>query len=79
MTEPRPTQPLDVDGVRTAVAGTIAWAVAFLVLLPFAGRLSDDGRLWWLWTCAVGAGLGFVAIAITLRRRRRRSGTVGAD
>jgi len=67
----RPAMPLDVDGVRTAKVGTLAWAVAFLVLLPFVGRLTDDGRGWWLWTCAAGVVLGLVAVWLTTRRRAR--------
>jgi len=65
------TEPLDVDGVRTAVVGTIVWAVAFVALLPFAGRLADDDRTWWLWTCVAGVGLGLLAIWVTSRRRNR--------
>lgn len=57
--------------MRTAWVGTGAWLVAFVVLLPFRGRLADDGRTWWLWTCLVGAGLGLVAVWITTRRRAR--------
>ena len=34
--------------------------VAFVLLLPFYGRLEDDGHLWWLWTCVAGFGLGLV-------------------
>jgi Protein of unknown function (DUF2530) len=67
-------QPLDVDGVRTAWVGTAVWLVAFVVLLPFHGRLADDGRAWWLWTCLVGAGLGLVAVWITTRHRGRLRG-----
>jgi hypothetical protein len=67
----RRAEPLDVDGVRTATVGTVVWAVAFVVLLPFSGRLADDGHTWWLWTCAVGAALGLLAIRITSRRRDR--------
>jgi len=66
-----PAKPLDVDGVRTAKVGTLVWAVAFLALVPFAGRLTDDGRGWWLWTCAAGVVLGLVAILVSSRRRAR--------
>ena len=38
--------------------GTALWAIAFVLLLPFYGRLEDDGHLWWLWTCVAGFGLG---------------------
>lgn len=65
------TAPLDVDGVRTAVVGTVVWVVAFVALLPFAEQLADDGRTWWLWTCATGAALGLLATWVTSRRRAR--------
>ena len=65
--------PLDVDGVRTLMVGTALWAVAFLALLPFYGRLSDAGRVWWLWTCMAGFGLGLIGLEFC-RRRAARSG-----
>lgn len=66
-------EPLDVDGVRTIAVGTLLWGIAFLALLPFYGRLQDDGRAWWLWTCLAGCGMGLIGIEIC-RVRRSRSG-----
>ena len=60
--------PLRTNDVRTVTIGTALWGVAFLVLLPFHARLSDDGRLWWLGTCAAGFGLGLVGLAYVRRR-----------
>ncbi len=57
-----PVEPLDLDGIRTMQVGTALWAVAFVLLLPFYGRLEDDGHLWWLWTCVAGFGLGLVGL-----------------
>jgi uncharacterized protein DUF2530 len=65
-------EPLDVDGTRTVLVGTVLWAVAFVVLLPFWDRLEADGRLWWLWTCAAGFALGLLGWLHCLRRARRR-------
>ncbi|GAA4118666.1 hypothetical protein GCM10022215_20450 [Nocardioides fonticola] len=65
-------EPLDVDGVRSVQVGTIAFFVAFLALLPFYGRLQDDGRGWWLWTCLTGTGLGLLGLEYCKRRRRAR-------
>jgi hypothetical protein len=65
-------EPLDVDGVGTVAVGTILWAVAFVLLLPFHGRLEDSGRTWWLWTCVAGFGLGMFGVNYCRRRRRRR-------
>ena len=64
-------EPLDVDGVRTIAAGTIAWAVAFLVLLVFRDALAEQGRTWWLWTCLVGIALGLGGLEYCRRRRNR--------
>ena len=65
-------EPLDVDGVRTVAVGTGLWLLAFLMLLPFYGRLQESGRLWLLWTCVAGFGLGVIGWDYCLRRRRRR-------
>lgn len=64
--------PLDVDGVRTLLVGSILWALAFVMLLPFSGRLREDGQLWWLWTCVAGFGLGLLGWDFCRRRRDRR-------
>ena len=61
--------PLDVDGVRAVVVGTVAWVVALVALLPFQDDLREDGRLWWLATCAVGALLGLAGLVYVRRRR----------
>ena len=42
------------------------------MLLPFSGRLREDGNLWWLWTCVAGFGLGLVGWDHCRRRRKRR-------
>ncbi len=65
-------EPLDVDGVRTVEIGSAVWLLAFLALLPFYGRLSEDGRTWWLWTCLAGLGLGLLGLEYCRRRRRAR-------
>lgn len=64
-------EPLDVDGVRTVAVGTALWALAFVLLLPFYGRLEESGRVWWLWTCVAGFGLGIIGWDYCRRRRRR--------
>jgi hypothetical protein len=64
--------PLDVDGVRTLAVGTALWGVAFLMLIPFSGRLREDGHLWWMWTCIAGFGLGLVGWDYCRRRRNAR-------
>ena len=71
--------PLDVDGVRTVAVGSILFLVAFLLLLPFYGRLEEDGKTWWLWTCLAGFGLGVIGWDYCRRRKRRRQQRESAD
>ncbi len=65
-------EPLDVDGVRTVEIGTGLFFLGFLALLPFYGRLSDDGHTWWLWTCLAGVGLGLLGLEYCRRHRAAR-------
>jgi hypothetical protein len=64
--------PLDVDGVRTVAVGTGLWLLAFVLLLPFYGRLEETDRVWWLWTCLAGFGLGILGWDYCRRRRRSK-------
>ncbi len=63
------TKPLDVDGVTAAVAGTIGFAIAFVVLLFFRSTLSANNTSWWLWVCVAGALMGLAGVGYTTRRR----------
>lgn len=64
-------EPLDVTGVRTVGVGAALWLLAFVLLLPFQGRLEETGRTWWLWTCIAGFGLGMFGFDFCRRRARR--------
>jgi hypothetical protein len=64
-------EPLDVDAVSVVTAGTVAWAVAGLVLLAFGREWLGDDADEWLWTCAAGFGLGLAGIWYCRRRRNR--------
>lgn len=50
---------MPTNDVRIALGGTIAWAVALVVLL-IVGLPRDDR--WWLWVCAAGIGIGVFAL-----------------
>jgi hypothetical protein len=65
-------EPLDVDGTRTVAVGAGLWLLAFVLLLPFYGRLVENDRVWWLWTCLAGFGLGALGWDYCRRRRRHR-------
>ncbi|MBA2555413.1 MAG: DUF2530 domain-containing protein [Geodermatophilaceae bacterium] len=73
---PRPLrpspEPLAVNATTIIVAGTAAWFIAFVVLLFFAGSLSDNGDLVWLWTALAGWVLGLAGLWIAVRQQRRR-------
>jgi len=65
-------EPLDVDGTRTVAVGALLFLAAFLLMLPFRGRLEAAGHGWWLWSCLAGFALGVVGWEYCRRRRRRR-------
>jgi hypothetical protein len=58
--------------VPFAVAGTLAWAGAGLVLLPFRNWLARHHHTNWLWICLAGVLLGLVGLAMMIRRDARR-------
>ena len=62
-------QPVDVDGVVATTVGTIVWAAAFLILLPFRSDLQANGRGDWLWICLAGVVGGLYGIMYCRRRR----------
>jgi len=70
--------PLDVDGTRTVAVGSGLFLLAFLLLLPFYGRLEEAGRSWWVWTCLCGFGLGVIGWDYCRRRKKRRVGSTTA-
>lgn len=68
-----PVEPLDVDGVRTVQVGTGIFLLAFIALLPFYGRLEEEGQTWLLWMCLSGVGLGLLGMEYCKRRRQVRA------
>ena len=70
--EQRPTPPpLEANEVAIAVTGTIAWAVALVVLAVFfRDDLQRHDASWWLWACGLGVVLGLYGLRFALRRRR---------
>ncbi|TDD59839.1 DUF2530 domain-containing protein [Actinomadura rubrisoli] len=72
MTRPRlpDPPPMQTNDVRIAAAGTLAWAVALVVLL-LVGLPSDDR--WWLWVCVAGIAIGLFGTWYTPRLQAGRA------
>ncbi|MCP2337122.1 DUF2530 domain-containing protein [Actinomadura rupiterrae] len=51
--------PLATNDVHLAIAGTVAWAIALVVLLLVG---LPSGERWWLWVCVVGMGCGLFGV-----------------
>ena len=55
-----------------AVTGTIAWAVAGVLLLVLPSSVAPADRTGWLWTCLAGVIAGVVGcVTMWLRAKRR--------
>ena len=52
-----------------ALVGTIAFLIAFLVLLPFYGWLGEHGHRVWLWTSLAGFVEGLAGASLAYRHR----------
>ncbi|MFB7375941.1 DUF2530 domain-containing protein [Kitasatospora purpeofusca] len=74
--------PLEANDVAIVGGGTVLWFVAFVVLLPFWGTLSDHGHGNWPWICLAGGGLGLIGLWYCRARRdaiaRSRAAEAGA-
>jgi hypothetical protein len=67
-----PVPPVDGDGLRVVIIGTIAFGLASLVLAMLSGRLTAAGHGSWLGIGISGFLLGLIGIGYCLNRRRRR-------
>jgi Protein of unknown function (DUF2530) len=63
--------PLEGNDQLIAAAGTVAWAVALIVLVIMRNHIPEASR-WWIWTCAVGVGLGVFGLTYIPRMKRSR-------
>jgi hypothetical protein len=57
------------DAVLPITVGTLAWAVALVVLLAMRSRLDARGDGWWIWVAVSGLLLGGAG-SLWVRRRR---------
>ncbi|HEX8092804.1 DUF2530 domain-containing protein [Jatrophihabitans sp.] len=68
-------QRMAVDARRVVLAGTAAFGLAFLVLLPLWSWLGEHGHRVWLWTALAGTVLGLLALPLV--RKHSDEGRVG--
>ncbi|GLU47439.1 DUF2530 domain-containing protein [Nocardiopsis ansamitocini] len=74
MRTPRQPDPevLETDYRVPTALGSLAWAVALVVLLASGDSLAPDER-WWIWVCVTGIGLGVFAFLYIPRLLRKRT------
>jgi hypothetical protein len=68
MRRPDPA-PLETNDVAIVGAGTIAWALALVVLFVLKAS-GTDIHTWWLVMCAEGAALGVIGVRFCQQRQR---------
>jgi hypothetical protein len=66
--------PLEGNDFIITSAGTIAWAVALVVLLLLRDKLPVASR-WWIWTCVAGVGFGLFGLVYVPYLKRSRART----
>jgi Protein of unknown function (DUF2530) len=68
---PEPSRSDHTDAVVPVTVGTIAWAVALVVVLSLRGTLDAHDSGWWIWVCVTGLLLGLGGCWWVRRRRNR--------
>jgi ABC-type nickel/cobalt efflux system permease component RcnA len=69
---PSPPPPLEANDLLVTGTGTVAWAIALVVLLIVRDSLPADER-WWIWTCVSGLVLGLFGMWYVPRLKRARA------
>ena len=64
--------PLEGNDLVITSAGTIAWAVALVVLIALRDDIPAASR-WWIWTCAAGVGFGLFGLVYVPHLKRSRA------
>jgi hypothetical protein len=66
--------PLEGNDFVITLTGSVAWAVALVVLLLLRDQLPAGSR-WWIWTCLAGLGIGGFGLLYvpSLKRSRARA------
>jgi type VI protein secretion system component VasK len=64
--------PLEANDRRVTIVGTVAWAVALVVLLALRGQIPASNQ-WWIWTGVAGVCMGLFALWYVPRFKRARA------
>jgi ABC-type nickel/cobalt efflux system permease component RcnA len=64
--------PLEANDQRVTIVGTVAWAVALVVVLVLRAEDSTAPQ-WWVWTCVAGICMGLFALWYVPRLKRARA------
>jgi len=66
--------PLEGNARIITATGTVAWAIALIVVFTVRHDLPPSSH-WWIWTCAAGFGMGLFGLVYVphLQRSRARS------
>jgi hypothetical protein len=64
--------PLEANDQLVTIVGTVAWAVALVVLLALWDQI-PAGQRWWIWTCVTGVAMGLFALWFVPRVKRARA------
>ena len=64
--------PVQTDERTPILIGSIAWAVALVIVLIAREQLAGAGHTWILWTCVVGLALGLIGLVYAARRRAKQ-------
>ena len=69
------TRMMAVDARRVVLAGTTAFGLTFVLLLPLWSWLGEHGHRVWLWTALAGTVLGLLALPLV--RKHTGEGRLG--
>jgi Protein of unknown function (DUF2530) len=64
--------PLEGNDLVITLTGTIAWAVALIVLILLRHQLPASSH-WWIWTCTAGVGFGLFGLIYVPHLKRSRA------